>query len=361
MSRGAKLLATLCAIVLGGCLLRGGWSQRMETVRPAAAGNASPTAVASPAGTPTPTVTLSPVASDDPYESMARSLHLLGVHVWFETDLVAAWREGPAAFDQVLARLGTLASVPGVRGFKVADELGYNDGLTSGAEATAFLRAADAGLARVAPHAQLLVDVVVPELGCLAWTSRGSQSCADEARAKHPAASQAAVSGYLRAGLVDRLDLSTSLLDEWTYQGWGLGQAQAQAEAWSHVKSLGWQHETVLQARKALADVGGYQGSQLQASHDVRTFVAVPVSAGAQAVDVWTWRQPYDGHTVSLLDDRLEPNALWRSLAAQHREGVHLFTHITPSMLLPTKAQQKREYARFAELFDAAFVAAGTG
>ncbi len=360
MSRGAKLLATLCALVLGGCLLRGGWPQRIETVRPAGAGGGSH-AVAAPAVAPTPTVSLSPVASDDPYESMARTLHQLGVQVWFETDLVAAWREGPTAFDQVLQRLGTLASVPGVRGFKVADELGYNDGLTSGAEATAFLRDADAGLARVAPHAQLLIDVVVPELGCLAWTSKGSQSCADEQRAKHPAASEAAVSAYLRAGLVDRLDLSTSLLDEWTYRGWHLGQAQAQAEAWKHVRSLGWQHETVLQARKALADVGGYQGSTIQASHDVRTFVSVPVSGGAQAVDVWTWRQPYDGHTVSLLDDRLEPNPLWRSLDVQRRAGVHLFTHITPSMLLPTKAQQTREYARVAEMFDAVFVAAGTG
>ena len=75
-----------------------------------------------------------------------------------------------------------------MRGFKVADELGYNDGINSPGQATAFLRDVRAGLARTVPHAQVLIDVVVPELGCLGWTSAGSRTCMDEARSKHPAA-----------------------------------------------------------------------------------------------------------------------------------------------------------------------------
>jgi hypothetical protein len=293
--------------------------------------------------------------------NLARQLSARGVQVWFEADLVARWQQGPAAFQAGLDRLGRLADVPGVAGFKVADELGYGDGINTPAQAADFLRAVRTGMHRVAPHAQVLIDVVVPELGCLAWTKAGSASCAAEERAKHPAATEASVTGYLRAGLVDRLDLSTSLLDEWTYRSWGLSQPQAQLAAWQHVNHLGWQDLTTLQSRKALADAGGYQGSPEQADTDVHTFVGVPVSQGARSVDIWTWRQEYDGRTVSLLADSLQPNPLWQRLATERRDGVHLITHITPSLLLPTARQRSQEYALVASVFDTAFVAAGTG
>ncbi len=366
MSRTTGLLLTLCLVVLGGCLLRGGFPDRIGSVGPSARDTGAPTAsraasrLAVPDGTPS-SPRIAALVSGDPYAELARRLHDRGVDIWFEADLVARWLEGPQAFQQGLDRLAQLSAVPGVRGFKVADELGYNDGINSPGQATAFLRDVRAGLARTVPHAQVLIDVVVPELGCLGWTSAGSRTCMDEARSKHPAATEAAVTGYLREGLVDRLDLSSSLLDEWTYQSWGVSQAQAQQAAWQHVDKLGWQRLTRLQSRKALADAGGYQGSPQQADDDVHTFVDVPVAAGAGAVDVWTWRQQYDGRTVSLLDGRLADNPLWRRLATRHQAGVSLITHMTPSLMLASPAERTRELDLVASVFDGIFVAAGTG
>ena len=247
MSRTTGLLLTLCLVVLGGCLLRGGFPDRIASVGPTARRHRrSHRAGRVPAGGPDVAEPPDRRCSSrgDPYAELARRLHDRGVDIWFEADLVARWLEGPPAFQQGLDRLAQLSAVPGVRGFKVADELGYNDGINSPGQATAFLRDVRAGLARTVPHAQVLIDVVVPELGCLGWTSAGSRTCMDEARSKHPAATEAAVTGYLRAGLVDRLDLSTSLLDEWTYQSWGVSQAHAQEAAWAHVNKLGWQKLT---------------------------------------------------------------------------------------------------------------------
>ena len=90
-----------------------------------------------------PALTRGPVAastSGDPYLDLARTLHDRGVVVWFEADLVKRWLEGPAALDKAVARLGVLAHEVPVAGFKIADELGYDDGITSVAQATAFLR-----------------------------------------------------------------------------------------------------------------------------------------------------------------------------------------------------------------------------
>lgn len=297
----------------------------------------------------------------DPYADLARELQGNGVEVWFESDLVARWLEGPTAFDKALDRLAALATLPGVKGFKVADELGYHDGITSAAQAESFLRAVRDQLSRRAPKAELVVDMVVPELGCLAWTPDGSTSCADQGRTTAPAAAAAAVSGYLREGLIDGLNLSTNLLDESTYQSWSLSRQQAQIEAWAHVDDLGWDRLTTLRARKALADVGGYQGSVRTAADDVRTYVDIATEAGAAAVDIWTWRQQYDGNTVSLLGPDLGDNPLWTELVQRNHEGVHLLSHITPSLLPSDSAMRAREVARVAEVFDGMLVAAGTG
>ena len=313
---------------------------------------------------PTPTATPTGPAirsSSDPYINLGLKLHRRGVHVWYETDLVSSWLAGPASFRSTVARLRVLARVPGVVGFKIADELGYNDGLHSAAETTRFLRAADRSLARVAPGKQVLVDAIVPALGCLPWRGADERQCAASADAKYPAASIDAMRGYLRAGLLDRLDLSTGLLDASTYAGWGVSTEQAQQEAWAQVDQWGWGQLTKLQARKALADVGGYQGNQTQAAADTSVYVTTPATAGAHAVDVWTWRQPYDGNTVSLLGAHLAANPLWDELRTERRDGVALFTHMTPSTLPKRAGAVDRECDRVAQVFDSVFVAAGTG
>ena len=301
------------------------------------------------------------VHGSDPYLGLAAMLHARGVRVWWETDLVAPWLQGPAAFQAAVDRLAVLAQAPGTVGFKVADELGYGDGLRTPDEALRFLRDAHDALARVAPGKPLLIDAVVPDLGCLPWRGGQARACADQARSSYPAAGLDAVGRYLRSGLVDDLDLSTGLLDPSYYDGLGLSLQQAQADAWTHVEAWGWSRMTTLRARKALADAGGYQGSAADATGDMGVYVDAPVRHGAASVDIWTWRQTYQGRTVSLLDQGLHTNPLWQQLADRHAAGVALFTHMTPSQLPTAPRAYAHECDLAASVFTDVFVAAGTG
>ncbi|MGH3444801.1 MAG: hypothetical protein ACRDPB_05460 [Nocardioidaceae bacterium] len=352
MSR--RLLVLLLAVVLGAAA---GCARTTGTV---------PDSSVSTGSTPPPDASSSlhvqaaSIHADDPYAGLAEKLHARGVQVWYEADLVKAWLQGPTAFGAAVARLGGLAREPGVVGFKVADELGYHDGLQSPEQTLQFLRDSHRALAAVAPGKQVLVDMVVTELGCLPWTSAGA-SCAASARSAAPAATIAATTAYLRSGYIDRLDLSSGLLDAATYQDRGLSLDQAQRDVWAHVVSLGWQKMTHLQARKALAEAGGYAGTATQAAADVATYVTTPVAAGAGAVDIWTWRQPYQGQTVSLLAPDLSANPLWVALSAAHRDGVHLITHMTPSAMPTSGRALAHECDVASGVFDAVFVAAGTG
>jgi hypothetical protein len=337
------LTAVLTAVLVAGC---GGRPQsgRVDTLPP-----------------PTPTVQPDRHTSADPYVHLASALHRRGVQVWFEADLVQAWLAGPAAFRRTVDRLGRLARVPGVAGFKIADELGYHDGIDSADQALQFLTAAHQALQKAAPDAQVLVDMVVPELGCLPWVDAAGGTCAAGARATSPATAISAVTRYLRAGLVDRLDLSTGLLDAGSYAVRGLTLEQAQRAAWAEVDRLGWGSLTTLQARKALAAPGGYQGSSGQAGADVHTYVDIPAAAGAGSVDIWTWRQPYDGATVSLLAPSLAPNPLWDVLTGLRSGSVALLTHMTPSQMPTEPAAFAHECDLVSRVFSGVFVAAGTG
>ena len=347
----ALLLATG---LLAGCAVTPGPPQSEPPVR------------SLPASSPAPSVSAGPQAdavvhSSDPYVGLATMLHARHVRIWWETDLVARWLEGPAAFDAVIARLGRLAQVDGTVGFKVADEIGYGDGLSTPDEVARFLMDTRRALDRVAPGKRLLVDAIVPELGCLPWHGEDQQSCVDAARHDYPAATVAAMTGYLRSGTLDNLDLSSGLLDASFYASRGLTVRQAQQEAWAHVVEWGWAGLTTLQARKALAAPGGYQGSAADAAADAALYVDVPVASGAEAVDIWTWRQPYDGRTVSLLDADLGGNPLWTALLDLHASGVRLFTHMTPSQLPTASAAYAHECDLAAAAFTDVFVAAGTG
>ncbi|MDX6324996.1 MAG: hypothetical protein QOK15_1350 [Nocardioidaceae bacterium] len=298
----------------------------------------------------------------DPYVALAEELHARGVRIWFDTDLVGSWLAGPTAFRTTVTRLGELAKVPGFAGFKIADELGYEDGLESEAEAMRFLKDANAALDRVAPGAKVLVDAVVYELGCLDWSGDAAQEvCGNEARADYPAASVSAITHYLHAGLIDVLDLSTGLLEPADYQRWGMTRDDVQGAAWSHVRDLGWARFARLQARKALAEPGGYRESPEQTAADVRTYVTLPLLGGAAAVELWTWRQPYDNSVVSLLPDDLAVTPLWATLERLHAEGAHFFTNMTPSAMPLDPVARAHECAVVAKVFSAVLVAAGTG
>jgi hypothetical protein len=319
-------------------------------VLPACSSDMSPAATGS-----VPSVSHGPVpdlSTGDRYLDLARVLHARGVEVWFEADLVKRWLEGPAALDKAVERLGTLAREVPVKGFKIADELGYDDGITSSAQATAFLRDSRAALSRVAPGSEVLVDILVPQLGC----AGDDDSCRAAAAKAYPAATIAGLTSYLQAGLLDRVDLSTGLRD-----GTPAAMESDQRRAWAEVRALGWRDRTRLQARKALAAPGGYPGDAAQAQDVARTYVDIPMQNGAGAVDIWTWRQPYQGQLVGILGTDLRPNALWRELVQRQRSGTMLFTHMTPSVLPTDPVKLGRECDLVAQVFGAVFVAAGTG
>ena len=298
---------------------------------------------------------------DDPYVQLARDLHARGVQIWFDTDLVGSWLRGPQAFRQTVSRLGDLATVRGTVGFKIADELGYDDGLRSPTQARRFLRDSREALARVAPRARILVDAYVPELGCLAWTGPVEHMCGSKAGADYPAVSLDAMTSYLCEGLIDVLDLSTGLLEPTVYRRWGTTPDRAQVRAWQHVEDLGWDRHAVLQSRKAFAAPGGYLAGRAHVESDVRTYVTLPILGGARRVDLWTWRQAYDGTVVSLLPDSLEPTPFWHALEGLRRDGVDLVTNMTPSAVPDDPLQRDRECDLVASVFSTVLVAAGTG
>ena len=222
------------------------------------------------------------------------------------------------------AAAGALAREPGTVGIKVADEIGYHDGLASPAQALRFLRDVHQALGAAAPGTPILVDAVVLELGCLPRIS-GVVDCVQKARADAPAATVAAVTAYLQAGLVDRLDLSTGLGDAHVYPEGDLAAAQDCRLDLRGCRA--WPALTKLQARKALAERAAIAA---RATADVDVYVDTPRRPGARAVDIWTWRQYYQDEVVSPLRQRPDEQPPVEPLVAEHRRGVPLFTHMTP-------------------------------
>ena len=304
-------------------------------------------------------VVVPPPAGD--YADAVRAAVRHGLQVWLEADLVKRWLAGPSSFDAALVQLGSLATIKGVDGIKIADELGYHDGLTSAAQVRGFLSASSSGLARYAPGKPLLIDMIVPSLGCLPDVSPPliwSTECMVKSDGQYPQLSLASITGYLQMHAVSVLDLSTGLLPDSTYVGWGVTRDTVQTTAWAKVASLGWRSLVVLHARKALAHPGAYTESVQQTQADLTTWVDLPLRDGAQAVDVWTWRQLYQGDINRLLDPGLQSNALWAGLRAERARGDALFTHFSPHSL---EVSLDTDLTMMATVFTAVFVAAGTG
>lgn len=318
-----------------------------------------------------------------------------GAQAWVEADLVKAWLEGPDRYRHVLDVVVAFASRPGISGVKIADELGYGDGLDA-ATALAFLKQTTAALHARLPGRRILADIVVPEFGCLDWR-RGSavpspsvtgtsatgtsatgtnatgaptatpsstasivasqRTCAQVQRAKYPGASLAAVDAEIAHGGLDVVDLSAGLQEDKQYAAWGTTRDVAMTAIWDEA-SRRWGGEVTLQARKALAHPGRYTGSAQTAERDVHTFVDIPLAHGAKAVDIWTWSQPYQHETYQLTDPGIADNALMAALQSRRAKGAHLWTHMSPSSLQRGVEQDVTAATR---IFDAVLVASGTG
>jgi hypothetical protein len=283
------------------------------------------------------------------------------LRVWIESELTTRWLTGPASFQAGIRRVAFLANRPGVAGIKIADELGYEDGLNTPTQIRQFLLATAQALHAAAPRALILVDMVVPALGCLPGhqpTGSPAAHCAAQAQTAYPQLALPQVDSYLRLHVINVLDLSTGLLDTSTYASWHTTINAAQSAAWQEVARRGWPKLVTLQARKALAHPGKYTGTAAQAEADMRTYVDIPLSSGAHAVDIWTWHQKYEGAMYRLLNPGLKPNALWTALKQQRRAHDVLFTHLSPTSV---EGGLKPDLAVIATVFTDIFLAAGTG
>jgi hypothetical protein len=295
-----------------------------------------------------------------PYMDMVDAVAAQRAKVWVEVDLVKAWETGPQRYADVLNIVVKLAGRPGVVGIKIADELGYHDGLDTPERTRAFLAQASHDIRSRLPGTKILVDMVVPQLGCLAWAGEQSARlyCANTAGLTSPAATIDAVDTYLAAKTIDVLDLSAGLLDQATYHAWGTTQDQAMLAVWKEAVRRQWGALVTLQARKAMAHPGTYQGSTAQAEADLRTYVDIPLANGAHAVDIWAWRQQYEGSMYRLYDPGLHTNPLIAGLAQRQAAGAHLFTHMSPSSV---EVNLKTDVSAATAIFGSIFVAAGAG
>ena len=312
-------------------------------------------------GTEPPVPVVAPPGDVGPYVAAMDEAHRDGLRVWIEADLVKRWRAGPAAFASGLGAIARAARPPGVVGVKIADELGYHDGLDSADRVTAFLDAAATALRRAVPGVRILVDMVVPALGCLPGpdaAAPGPAGCTAAADLGYPQLSLDAVGGYLARHDIDVLDLSTGLLDAGTYADWGSSLDGAQTAAWTEAARRGWPALVTLQARKALAHPGNDTDPPSVVAAALTAYVDIPRRYGATAIDIWTWRQHYQGDTYRLLDPGLRGNALWAGLVDRHRTGARLFTHFSPHSVEVDMATDLHLLAR---AFPDVFVAAGTG
>ncbi len=301
---------------------------------------------------------LAPVA---PYAAAVDAAHGRGLRIWIEADLRKRWLAGPTSFAEGVNRVAELSRRPGVVGVKVVDEVGYQDGLDSPAKVSAFLHATALAVRKAAPGTLILVDMLVPELGCMPDLEppiRWGTICAVRARGVYPQLALTAVDGYVASGDVDVIDLSSSLLPAKTYAGWGTDEATAQRQAWREVLWRGWAKHVRLNARRALAHAGIYPGSEQDAATELQIFADLPVAEGAAGVSVWTWRQKYQGDISRLLDPGLRPNALWRELQKRRAAGMALSTHLTPSS---TELGLDTDLRVLSSVFTDVYIAAGTG
>jgi len=278
-------------------------------------------------------------------------------------DLVKAWLQGGTRYADAVSIAVKLASRPGVVGIKIADELGYHPGIDTPERAQEFLGQVSRDIRSRLPGTKILIDMIVPQLGCLAWVVAPAselerRACAIAQGIAHPAAAMSAVDGYLRSRTVDVLDLSAGLRDTAQYDRWKTTSDEAMRAIWTEAIHRQWGTLVALQARKAMAHAGSYEGGTAKAEQDLRTYVDIPLANGAQAVDIWTWSQPYKGTTYRLFDPALRTNSLIAGLARRRAAGDHLFTHMTPSSL---EVDAGTDVPAATAIFTGVFVAAGAG
>lgn len=362
--RRITLVVLALAVVGAGCAATESREIATATSTATDAGARAPTR--GPAEVPTTTETTTApstthgsavaVAPATKYEQAVDAAHARNLEVWLEADLAKRWLAGPASFKEGIDGLARLAARPGVVGVKVADELGYKDGFDARPDKVrAFLSETRRALSAAAPGKQVLVDFVVPALGC---AGSGQRDCVKAADTRFPALALAQLDRLFAARLIDVADISTSLLEDSRYRAGGTDRKSAQRAAWAEIARRNWDEGTTLHARKALAHPGRYERTPAEAEADATLFVDIPLAGGAAAVDIWAWRQTYKNEVVRLADPANAPNALWAALLKRRAGQAKLFTHFTPSSV---ERGLGPDLDMLAKSFNAVFIAAGIG
>ena len=287
--------------------------------------------------------------------------HAHGLRVWLESDLVGRWKAGPASFDSAIASIAGLAARPGVVGVKIADELGDRDGM-SGPQIMRFLRDSRAALHANAPGKLVLIDIIGYELSCapgITQAAAQARSCEGREQAAHPGVTLGTIQQIVDSGYVDVIDLSTNMQEPAVYRSWGITRADAQRAAFAEIHRRGWDRQVRIQTRKALAFPTLQIPDARTAATMLADFVDVPLSAGAHAVDVWTFNQFYDGRFVHLMAPGQSGDVLWAGLLARHRRGDVMFTHYSPTF--PLGPSVDGDMRAISQAFTDVFIAAGTG
>jgi hypothetical protein len=332
--RSLIFLAATAAVVLLAAACRGGAAIGVGSM-PGEPTPSSPQPRPTAGVSSTTTAPTGALVKPDRYTTAIQAAASRGLHVWLEADLAKRWLDGPQAFRTGVDRLAQLAALPGVAGIKIADELGYQDGFDDDpVRMRQFVRDAADALRQAAPGKLVLIDLIAPELGCGAWLPGavpGALTCREKVRAKYPALRLEEIDKLVQSGDVDVIDLSTYLQSPSAYTTWGTSIEEAQAAALREAIRRGWSRGVTLQSRKALAEAGGSNDTAAEAAAVVALYVDIPRREGAEAVDIWTWRQTYQNQIVSLLGPQLAANPLWDQLRQRHDAGARLFTHFTPS------------------------------
>ncbi|MFI6604422.1 hypothetical protein ACIBHX_50040 [Nonomuraea sp. NPDC050536] len=324
---------------------------------------------ASPSPLPSPTASRKPQPRDlsggvttppqNKYEEAADQAVARGMTVWVEADLRKQWQAGPAAFEAAIAKIKGIAQRKGVAGVKIADELGYNDGMDSPAQIKAFLADSARALRKAVPDTQIMVDFYVPTLGCQPGSVHPKAvSCAEAANWKYPQISLGNVDYYLAGGNIDVLNLSTAIQTDDVYRAWGTTRAITQRAAWTEVSARRWAYYVTIFARRGLAHPGAFDGDRARAEDLGSVFIDIPKSFGVGATDVWTWRQAYKNDTYRLMDPGMKSNPLWDALLARRKAGDRLMTHFTPSSV---ERSVPEDLSVLSTVFTDVLIAAGTG
>ncbi|RJL30865.1 hypothetical protein [Bailinhaonella thermotolerans] len=283
----------------------------------------------------------------------------LGMRVWLEAELIDPWLRGKADFDKAVAELARQARRPGVVGIKYTDEVGWADPLKSPEQITRFLSEASAALRRAAPGKLLLVDMFVPELGCVPGSDDdGPQECRAEMRGDYPLIRVENAEKYLLTGYTDAVNLSPDLFVD-KYREWGLPPEKAHEAHWREVKRRGWDKKVVLYSRDAeLAHKDASTLTPQQAESLVRLRVDLALKGGARMANLWTWRQDYEGAIHRLMDPGNKPNALWERLKARKAAGARMSVQCNPGAM---EVGIKQDLKEMSAVFSDVFMWAGVG